>query len=149
MISYSSLGYSFLSYCSREPFPDWVEEYLRALHIVVNCSLVFQPEGAWVLEQAPQGRGQSIRPDSVQEAFGQRFQAHGDILGGTGGGPVQGHELHLMILMGPFQLSLFCVSSLSTLNVMTSAVQIRTGYETVRWSKKMQSVLTSVTKNPE
>lgn len=32
---------------------------------------------------------------------------------------------------------------------MTYAVQIRTGYETVQWSKKMQSALTSVTKNPE
>ena len=36
MISYSSLGYSFLSDSSREHLPDWVEEYLRALNVVVN-----------------------------------------------------------------------------------------------------------------
>lgn len=81
MTSYSSLGYSFLSYSSREPLPDWVEEYLSVLHIVVNCGLVFQPEGSWVLEQALQGRGHSIKLDRVQEVFGQHSQGHGDILG--------------------------------------------------------------------
>ena len=42
---------------------------------------VFHPEGAWALEQAPQGSGHSTKPERVQEAFGQLSQAHGVTLG--------------------------------------------------------------------
>lgn len=34
-----------------------------------------------VLEQAPQGRGHSSKPERSQEVFGQCAQAHGGILG--------------------------------------------------------------------
>ncbi|TRZ23812.1 hypothetical protein HGM15179_003283 [Zosterops borbonicus] len=45
------------------------------------------PESVWALEQAPQGSDHSTKPDRVQEAFGQYFQAHGVTLGVSCAGP--------------------------------------------------------------
>lgn len=39
------------------------------------------------MEQAPEGRGHSRKPDTVQETFGQYCQAQGVILGASWGGP--------------------------------------------------------------
>lgn len=49
----------------------------------------------------------STKADRVQEAFGQCSRAHGVTLWD---GLVQGQELDLVILVGSFQLSLFCGS---------------------------------------
>ncbi|RMC03228.1 hypothetical protein DUI87_20422 [Hirundo rustica rustica] len=65
-----------------------------------SCSLVSEIEGVWTLEQALQGSGHS-KPDRVQEAFARYSQAHGVTLGDD---LVQGQELDLMTLVGPFQV---------------------------------------------
>ena len=52
------------------------------------------------------GSGHSTKPDRVQQAFEKYSKARGVNLGD---GSVQGQELDSVILVGPFQLSIFCV----------------------------------------
>ncbi|RMC06628.1 hypothetical protein DUI87_16066 [Hirundo rustica rustica] len=75
--------------------------------------------GGWALEQAPQGIGRGSKPDRAQEAFEQCSQAHGVILGD---GPVEDQESDLMILMGPFELNIFCDPTLRLI-CSTTAMQ--------------------------
>ncbi|KAJ7397258.1 hypothetical protein BTVI_136908 [Pitangus sulphuratus] len=60
--------------------------------------------GHW---NSSQGNGHSTKPERVQEAFGGYTQAPSVTLGD---GSVQGKALDSMILVGPFQLSIFCDS---------------------------------------
>lgn len=67
-----------------------------------KCFLTQQVTGNW--DSPPtQGSGDDPKAVRAHKALGQHFQADDEILGVS----VQGRELDLLILMGPFQLSLF------------------------------------------
>lgn len=59
-------------------------------------------------ETGSTGKWLQDKPDRVQEALGQFSQTQGVTLGVS----FAGLELDLMILIGPFQLSMFCYSVL-------------------------------------
>lgn len=60
---------------------------------------VFHPEGGWRLKQAPQGSGNSPKPDRAQEALDNVLRHRVRLLGCL----VQSQELDLMFFGGHFQ----------------------------------------------
>lgn len=72
---------------------------------------ILHPEGGWALESSPQGSGHSTEPDRTPEVFEQCSQVHGVTLGDV---LCSDSSWTLMILVGPFQVRIFCEPSLPT-----------------------------------